>query len=478
MKINLVFGVILVFWCVLASGQSVAVNTTGDTAFASAILDISSTQQGLLIPRMTSGQRDAISNPAIGLQVYNLTANTLDIYNGNNWLSFAYADSASPQGNIVHVYALQDFPEPIEGVITLNGEKVYKISGLINIGTNYINLNGAALSGTFPEKDGILGSVDGAILRSTNANVYMDNIAVVIAGANTSAYNFSDNTGSFFCNIFQGCSVIEAFPGMGVGQISGFQAVTIVKNYWASSRGLKVTGNMGKLAMNMNFITGITTGSAIELLAGLTVDDIDLIGNYFIYTGNIGLLVSGANVTNGRLTSNLFNGVTTPIQGITSFTNGWEMLSNADAITNTRAYGYLSINGNATATTFSSQGIYTKILGTNNVNGTAGQRYAIADNRLTYTGTKTIKARAIVVISAQAPANNTSYSITIAKNGAVVANSPFSSMPSLNQNQGFQITLESELSVAPNDFFEVFIRSNTGTNALAITELQFRIINF
>lgn len=55
------------------------------TSSPSSILDISSTTSGLLIPRMTTAQRDAITSPATGLQVYNLTTNTLNYYNGTSW---------------------------------------------------------------------------------------------------------------------------------------------------------------------------------------------------------------------------------------------------------------------------------------------------------------------------------------------------------------------------------------------------------
>jgi hypothetical protein len=40
---------------------------------ASSILDLTSNSQGLLIPRMTTSERDAILNPAIGLLIYNTT---------------------------------------------------------------------------------------------------------------------------------------------------------------------------------------------------------------------------------------------------------------------------------------------------------------------------------------------------------------------------------------------------------------------
>lgn len=52
---------------------------------ASALVDFESTTKGLLIPRMTTVQRDAISAPATGLLIYNTTTNKLNFYNGSAW---------------------------------------------------------------------------------------------------------------------------------------------------------------------------------------------------------------------------------------------------------------------------------------------------------------------------------------------------------------------------------------------------------
>lgn len=64
------------------SGQT-GINTS--TPAASALLDITSTTQGVLLPRMTTTQRDAISSPARGLIIYNTTTNKLNFYNGTAW---------------------------------------------------------------------------------------------------------------------------------------------------------------------------------------------------------------------------------------------------------------------------------------------------------------------------------------------------------------------------------------------------------
>ena len=58
----------------------VGIGTTNPNT--SAALDITSTTKGLLTPRMTAAQRDAISSPAVGLVIFNTTTNCLNFYGG------------------------------------------------------------------------------------------------------------------------------------------------------------------------------------------------------------------------------------------------------------------------------------------------------------------------------------------------------------------------------------------------------------
>ena len=55
---------------------------TGQT---SAIMDLESTDQGILIPRMTTAQRTAIPNPAKSLLVFDTTTNGFWFFNGTDW---------------------------------------------------------------------------------------------------------------------------------------------------------------------------------------------------------------------------------------------------------------------------------------------------------------------------------------------------------------------------------------------------------
>ena len=65
------------------NGSNIGVGTT--TPNASAKLEVNSTVQGFLPPRMTTVQRDAIAAPAIGLVIFNTTTNCLNFFIGSGW---------------------------------------------------------------------------------------------------------------------------------------------------------------------------------------------------------------------------------------------------------------------------------------------------------------------------------------------------------------------------------------------------------
>jgi hypothetical protein len=75
------------FLALMSTAQTggVSVNETGNDPDPSAIFDASSTNKGALLPRMTTAQRNAIANPAEGLQVYNTTTKCLNIWIGSAW---------------------------------------------------------------------------------------------------------------------------------------------------------------------------------------------------------------------------------------------------------------------------------------------------------------------------------------------------------------------------------------------------------
>ncbi len=66
-----------------AGFTQVGIGTTSPDA--SSALEISATDKGFLMPRMTTAQKDAIPSPATGLQVFDLDTNSVWSYDGSEW---------------------------------------------------------------------------------------------------------------------------------------------------------------------------------------------------------------------------------------------------------------------------------------------------------------------------------------------------------------------------------------------------------
>jgi hypothetical protein len=65
------------------NAQSIGVGTSSPAG--SSLIDISSTSKGLLMPRMTTAQRAAITLPATGLLVFDMDTKTIWAYDGSSW---------------------------------------------------------------------------------------------------------------------------------------------------------------------------------------------------------------------------------------------------------------------------------------------------------------------------------------------------------------------------------------------------------
>ena len=76
-----------IFTSFAASSQSIGINADGSIPNPSAMLDVKSTTKGFLPPRLSSIQRNDITNPAEGLVIYNSTSHCLEVYRGVGWFN-------------------------------------------------------------------------------------------------------------------------------------------------------------------------------------------------------------------------------------------------------------------------------------------------------------------------------------------------------------------------------------------------------
>lgn len=90
MKLKLLFSlsaIILGITTLVYAQSGVAISESANQrADASAILDVVSTSKGMLVPRMTNAQRNAISSPALGLLIYQTNSTPgFYYYDGSAW---------------------------------------------------------------------------------------------------------------------------------------------------------------------------------------------------------------------------------------------------------------------------------------------------------------------------------------------------------------------------------------------------------
>jgi hypothetical protein len=82
------------------SGGNVAVGTSSPDA--AALLDLTSTTKGLLPPRVTTTQQNAIATPPAGLIVYNTTLGAYTYYNGSAWKEMSIVGGANSGASLTN----------------------------------------------------------------------------------------------------------------------------------------------------------------------------------------------------------------------------------------------------------------------------------------------------------------------------------------------------------------------------------------
>jgi hypothetical protein len=158
--------------------SSLEETNVGTTVSAiNAILNVSSQNKGVLLPRMTQIQMNAISTPTQGLLIFNTSTNTFNFYNGSNWAPIS-------SSSILFPLAIEYF------------------GGGVNVADNSVPLQNAINQGY---KSFIFGQGNYTFLSTitinmaNNPNIF-DYISIQGCGSNVSSLNFT-NCDGFVINL-------------------------------------------------------------------------------------------------------------------------------------------------------------------------------------------------------------------------------------------------------------------------------------
>ena len=172
------------------------------TPDASSLLEIKSVKKGLLIPRMTKNQRDAIAAPATGLLIYqNNAAPGFYYYDGTAWKAVSTNDIWKKNGTSIYYTAGKvgvgisspAYKLDVSGDINISSGSIFRINGKQTLYDDAPNQNmfvgdnaGVALNGGYNNTG--VGSL--SLNKNTNGN-YNTAVGANSLGANTSG---SSNT--------------------------------------------------------------------------------------------------------------------------------------------------------------------------------------------------------------------------------------------------------------------------------------------
>ena len=85
---------------VSAQSPGISINSDGSNADGSAILDVKSSSKGFLMPRMTEEQKNAVSNPASGLMIFQTDGESgFYFYDGTSWSNLSKGEAWAFDGN-------------------------------------------------------------------------------------------------------------------------------------------------------------------------------------------------------------------------------------------------------------------------------------------------------------------------------------------------------------------------------------------
>jgi hypothetical protein len=468
---NLIFILSLTLLLTNSFTAQVKIGNNPNSIDPNSLFEMETTNKGFLPPRVALNSANSATPltapvPA-GMMVYSsggTLSNGFYSWDGSKWVMLG--SSTQARTNFVRVQSASDLPAASGGVITLSAGVLYEINGSISVSSK-IDLNGCYLKGIDAVNDKLIYTGSGELFTGSNGGCIS---YLTITAASGKVFNI--NGGGANKNlVVQNCYMIgcnEIGTIQGIGGTVFFSKVA----YFYNSNGVTYTNNQNVVidytlwdASNHNTYEKFTgTFNIIQLLGG---DRLTSSAN-----SAVALDVSGVStLVSGSVKTIMFVGSGSYATG--SFSKEWEVESQGVSTEKDDiASGNLYISS-ATSTTFSAINTSTKILGTT----TAASLFRVtspANNRLTYSGTKSKRFTVICSLSSIATGNNKNFTFYIAKNGVVLPESKQYMKCSSQVDRG-SITLSCTALLTTNDYIEVWVENNTDTTSISIESLNLAI---
>lgn len=228
----------------------------------------------------------------------------------------------------VPVLSLADFPAPVSGVITLASQTGYEISGLVDIGTNRIEVGAkTSIRGHDRINDILTGTGTGAFITcdsSVTVKQLLSLESLTLKNVNGSLLNFT-STSANQSLVVNNCTLMDCVT---YGAVNNAGAIVMRNTSFrgpCSTGGFAFTGTCTSLTVR-DCTTGTTNTGTLFALGTSTWTNIVLGRNQFNSTAGQTIIsgtTGGANVTShGKISENIFWG-----GGIFAGT-----LTNADAL--------------------------------------------------------------------------------------------------------------------------------------------------
>lgn len=444
--------------------SQVGIGTTSPAA--SSMLDITSSTQGFLAPRMTSAQRIAISAPAKGLMVFDTDGNVFYYFDGTSWQPILAA-GVNQRNNYKLVKSIADLaPELAAGggsKYLLSTNYFYEINGTISL-SYPIDLNNAYIAGLDANEDRLVRG-SGTIF-SGNTGGSIRNLTI-IAGAG-SVFSL---TGATTETIIIQNSIIA--NSASVGTISGFGIVFMnIIQFVGNTNGIIFDGAGGNLLLS-NLAWFNNNGGTFETYKGVFGLIEKISGFSSVPAGATGINVSfNPTVTSANINSTPFTGAGTFVNGYTvgsypgyKFSKEWYvecpgLASERDGVAAGNVYVTTPV-----ATAIGTVNTPVKVAGT-----TTGinlfRTTSLGNNNITYTGAKTRYFTYNASISFTASGNNQIASFYIYKNGVKLPESKQSRKIGTGADVG-SISISGVTQLNSNDYLEVWVENDALNNVTA-----------